>query len=150
MYDEDEEWFCKKNDREDVSPFLSVFLYCPAILFICECACVCVCVLFVPTVGPMGAGRSPLGLLLLPFHSRFWALTLKPKKKKGGKTWRIYNKRRRNIFQQCNSVCFVSMYAQIHSVSSFNEDDFTKTVFIIRKDKEYLFTGSTVCVSSDT
>lgn len=43
---------------------------------------VCVCVLFVPTVGPMGAGRSPLGLLLLPFHSRFWALTLKPKKKK--------------------------------------------------------------------
>lgn len=47
---------------------------------------VCVCVLFVPTVGPMGAGRSPLGLLLLPFHSRFWALTLKPKKKKGGKT----------------------------------------------------------------
>lgn len=62
----------------------------------------------------------------------------------------IYNKRRRNIFQQCNSVCFVSMYAQIHSVSSFNEDDFTKTVFIIRKDKEYLFTGSTVCVSSDT
>lgn len=45
---------------------------------------VCVCVLSVPTptVGPMGAGRSPLGLLLLPFHSRFWALTLKPKKKK--------------------------------------------------------------------
>lgn len=38
---------------------------------------------------------------------------------------------------------------QIHSVSSFN-DEFTKTVFIIRKDKEYLFTGSTVCVCSDT
>lgn len=32
----------KEMTREDVSPFLSVFLYCPAILFICECACVCV------------------------------------------------------------------------------------------------------------
>lgn len=42
------------------------------------------------------------------------------------------------------------MYAQIHSVSSFNDDEFTKTVFIIRKDKEYLFTGSTVCVCIDT
>lgn len=149
MYDEDEEWFCKKNDREDVSPFLSVFLYCPAILFICECACVCVCV--VRTYSrPYGrrqitAWTSPTSLPL-----QILGLNAEAKKKKGGKTWRIYNKRRRNIFQQCNSVCFVSMYAQIHSVSSFNEDDFTKTVFIIRKDKEYLFTGSTVCVSSDT
>lgn len=51
------------------------------------------------------------------------------------------------------------MYAQKHSVSSFNDDDddeddndgdFTKTVFIIRKDKEYLFTGSTGCVCSNT
>lgn len=54
-------------------------------------------------------------------------------------------------------MCFVSTYAQKHSVSSFNDDDeddndgdFTKTVFIIRKDKEYLFTGSTVCVRGDT
>lgn len=49
--------------------------------FICECACVCV-VRTYSTVGPMGAGRSPLGLLLLPFHSRFWALTLKPKRRR--------------------------------------------------------------------
>lgn len=46
----------------------------------CLSVCVLVCVLFIPTVGPMGTGRSPLGLLLLPFHSRFWALMLKPKK----------------------------------------------------------------------
>lgn len=112
----------------------------------CLSVSVPVCVLSVPTptVGPMGAGRSPLGLLLLPFHYRFWALTLKPKRR------RNTTKRRRNIFQQCNSACFVSMYAPIHSVSSFNDDDFTKTVFIIREDKEYLFTGSTVCVCSDT
>lgn len=34
----------------------------------------------------------------------------------------------------------------MHSVSSFIDDAFTKTVFIIRKDKEYLFTGSTASV----
>ena len=32
----------QKEMTEDVSPFLSVFLYCPAILLICECACMCV------------------------------------------------------------------------------------------------------------
>lgn len=54
----------------------------------------------------------------------------------------------RNIFQQCNSVCFVSMCAQIHSVSSFNDDDdFTKTVFIIRGGQSLLvYRESTVCV----
>lgn len=34
----------------------------------------------------------------------------------------------------------------MHSVSSFIDHAFTKTVFIIRKDKEYLFTGSTASV----
>jgi len=47
-------------------------------------------------------------------------------------------------------VCFVLVYAQMRHVSSFNDDDFTKTVFIIRKDKEYLFTESAACVCSDT
>lgn len=43
-------------------------------------------------------------------------------------------------------MCFVSVYTKMHSVSSFIDDAFTKTVFIIRKDKEYLFTGSTASV----
>lgn len=42
-------------------------------------------------------------------------------------------------------MCFILMYAHIHFVFSFN--DFTKTVFMMRKDKEYLFTESTVCVT---
>lgn len=72
--------FAKQNDREDVSPFLSVFLYFPAILSICSCACMCVVRIY-STVGPMGAGRSPLGLLL-PFRSRFLGLNAKAKKRK--------------------------------------------------------------------
>lgn len=75
-----------------------------------------------------------------PARSRFMGLNTEAKKKKKK------NKPRRKIFQQCNSVCFVFTCAGIHSVSSFIDDDFTKTVFIIREDKEYLFTGSTVCV----
>lgn len=46
------------------------------------------------------------------------------------------------LFQQCNCVFY--MYAHVHFVLSFN--DFTKTVFMMRKDKENLFTESTVCV----
>lgn len=70
----------KERDVEDVSPFLSVFLYYPAILFVYVGArvCMCVCVSFIPTVGPMGTGESMLELLF--FHSRVWALMLKPKK----------------------------------------------------------------------
>ncbi len=111
---------------------------------VCLLVCLYVCCVSCTysTVGPMGADRSPLGLLLLSFHSRFLGLNAAAKKRK--KKHDVY-KWRRNIFQQCNSVCFVSVYAQIHSVSSFNDDDFTKTVFIIREDTEYLFTGSCVC-----
>lgn len=79
----------KKIDREDVSPFLSVFLYCPAILFVCECACVWRLYL---QLGPMGRGRSSLGLLLLlPFHSRFLGLNAEAKNKKTNK---LQNKKR--------------------------------------------------------
>lgn len=42
------------------------------------------------------------------------------------------------------------MYAQIHFVSYFNEDNFTKTVFMFQEDKDYLFTGSAVRVCCDT
>lgn len=49
-----------KRTTEDDSPFLSFFLYCPAILLICECTRVCV--MSVRLVGPMGTGRSLLGL----------------------------------------------------------------------------------------
>ena len=105
-----------------------------------------VCVLFVPTVQQALWAQADL---LLPFHYRFLGLNAEAKKKKKKKNM-TYTNKEGIIFQQCNSVCFVLMYAQIHSVSSFNDDDFTKTVFIIREDKEYLFTGSTVCVCSDT
>lgn len=69
-----------QNDREDVSPFLSVFfLYFPAILSVlCLCACACVVGTRSP-VGPKGAGRPPLRRLLLPFHSRFMGLNAKAK-----------------------------------------------------------------------
>lgn len=66
---------------------------------------VCVCVLFVPTVGPMGAGRSPLGLLLLPFHSRFWALTLKPKKKKKEEKHDVYITNEEGISSNSAILC---------------------------------------------
>lgn len=51
----------RRNDREDVSPFLSVFYIA---LQYCLSVSVPVHVLSVPTIGPLGAGRSPLGLLL--------------------------------------------------------------------------------------
>lgn len=100
------------------------------------------------TVGPMGAGRSPLGLLL-SFHSRFLGLNAEAKKqtKMKKKKNTTNTNEEGNIFQQCNSVCFVSMCARIHSVSSFNDDDFTKTVFIIRGGQSLLvYRESTVCV----
>lgn len=81
--------FAKRNDREDVSPFLSVFLYFPAILSICLCPCMSVLHIY-NTVGPMGAGRSPLGLLLLPFHSRFLGLNAKAKKRRKNTTKKEY------------------------------------------------------------
>lgn len=34
------------------------------------------------TIGPMGKHGSPLRLLLITFHSRFWALMLKPKRRR--------------------------------------------------------------------
>lgn len=123
----------------------------PKYLFILPCntvylfVCLYVCCPYLQYNRPYGRRQITAWTSPIPLPLQIWALTLKPKKKK-----KKHDKRRRNIFQQCNSVCFVSMYAQIHSVSSFNDDDFTKTVFIIREDKEYLFTGSTVCVCSDT
>lgn len=79
-----------QNDKEDVSPFLSIFLYCPAILFICQCACMCVVPTY-STVGRYAPSTPDLGL------------NAEAKKKKN------ITKRRRNIFQQCNAVCFVWM-----------------------------------------
>lgn len=93
----------------------------------------------------MGTGRPPLGLVLPPPHSRFLGLNAEAKKKKN----LPYTNEEGISSNSAISVCFVLMCAQIRSVSSFNEDDFTKTVFIIRKDKDYLFTGSTVFVCSD-
>lgn len=95
----------------------------------------------------MGAGRSPLGLLL-SFHSRFLGLNAEAKKqtKMKKKKNTTNTNEEGNIFQQCNSVCFVSMCARIHSVSSFNDDDFTKTVFIIRGGQSLLVYRESVCV----
>lgn len=69
--------FVKHNDREDVSPFLRVFLYCPAILFICECACVCRHYLL---GAPWLQVDHHLDFSYSPPTPDLWALTLKPKK----------------------------------------------------------------------
>lgn len=66
----------RRNDRDDVLPFLSVFYIA---LQYCLSVSVPVHVLSVPTIGPLGTGpRSPLGLLLL-FHFRFLGLNVKAK-----------------------------------------------------------------------
>lgn len=107
-----DEWFCKKKWQRGCFTI-------PECLFILPCntvyllVCLCVCCLYLQYSRPFG--RSPLGLLLLPFHSRFLGLNAEAKKTKENTT---YTNEEGKIFQQCNSVCFVSMYAQIHSVSS--------------------------------
>lgn len=75
----------------------------------CLSVSVPVCVLFVPTVGPMGQADH-----LLPFHSRFWALTLKPKKRRR-KTQDIQTKKE-NLLNSA-IVCFVSTSAKITTLS---------------------------------
>lgn len=100
---------------------------CPAILFY---LCVCLSVSSIFTSGPMGAGWcSPLNCS--PHH--ILGLNAEAKKKRKHE-WRVY------LSSNSAIVCFILMYAHIHFVLSFN-DNFTKTVFILWKDKEYLFTG---------
>lgn len=93
------------------------------------------------TVGPIIAGSASLGISPAHFPLQIWALNAEAKKRKEKQ-----EKCRRNIFQQCNSVRFLLMYTQIHSVSSLNADDFTKTVFIIRKDRVLVYREHCVCL----
>lgn len=90
----------------------------------------------------MGADRSPLGLLLLSFHSRLLGLNAEAKKKK--KNMMYTNEE--GISSNSAILCVLYQCTLKYTISSFNDDDFTKTVFIIQKDTEYLFTGSSVCV----
>lgn len=92
--------FAKRNDREDVSPFLSVFLYCPAILFLCERACVCV---VVPTVGPVGAGWSPS-----PLPLQILGLNAEAKKKKKKNT--RYTNEEGKSSKLCNCVFCIDIH----------------------------------------
>lgn len=119
------------NDRADVSPFLSVFLLPCNTVYLW----VCLYSLFIHILGPVGAGRSPR----TPFPLRLWALTLKPKRRE---------KHEERISLPTVQLCVLYCCMLKYTVLSFN--DFTKTVFITRKDKEYLFTGMTVCVCHDT
>lgn len=88
----------------------------------------------------MGAGRSPLGLLPLPFNSRFLGLNAKAKKRRINTTKKEY----------LPTVQFYVFSIGVHFVSYFNEDNFTKTVFMFREDRDYLFTGSAASVCCDT
>lgn len=76
----------------------------------CLCVSVPVCVLFVPTVGLWAQADH-----LLPFHSRFWALTLKPKKRRRRKTQDKQTKKE-NLLNSA-IVCFVSTSAKITTLS---------------------------------
>lgn len=99
------------------------------------------------TVGPMGVRQITAWTSPTPLPLQTLGLNADAKKKKKNTTYT----NKEGISSNSAILCVLYLtYAQIHSVSSFNDDDFTKTVFIIRKDKEYLFTGSTVCVCSDT
>lgn len=113
----------------------------------CLSVSVLVCVLFVPTLGPMGAGRSPLGLLLLPFHSRFWALTLKPKRRR--RKTKNANKRRRKIFQQCNSLCFVSIYTLKYTLSRLLMMIYQNSIYNPKGQRVLVYREHCVCVCSD-
>lgn len=90
----------------------------------------------------MGTDRSPLGLLLLSFHSRFLGLNAEAKKRKKN----VMYTNEEGISSISAILCVLYRCTLKYTISSFNDDDFTKTVFIIQKDKEYLFTGSRVCV----
>lgn len=85
--------FAKRNDREDVSPFLSVFLYCPAILFICVCACMCVVRTYSRPYGRrlITAWTSPT-----PLPLQILGLNAEAKKKEEEEKHKIY--KRRKIF----------------------------------------------------
>lgn len=95
---------------------------------------------------PYGRGQITAWASPTPLPLQILGLIAEAKKKKKKKKKNTTYTNEEGISSN-SAILFVrSMYTQIHSVSSFNDDDFTKTVFIIRKDKEYLFTGSTVCV----
>lgn len=105
--------FAKRNDREDVSPFLSVFLYCPAILFICECACVCVVRTYSRPYGrrliTAWTSPSPLPLQILGLNAEA------KKRRRRRKTLDIQTKKE-NLLNSA-IVCFVSTYAKITTLS---------------------------------
>lgn len=73
--------FMKERDVEDVSPFLSVFLYYPAILFVYVGARVCMCVCVVYTYSrPHGHRWINAWTALLPLQSL--GLNAKAKKRR--------------------------------------------------------------------
>lgn len=99
------------------------------------------------TVGPMGAGRSPLGLLLHPFHSRFLGLNAEAKKKKTNMT-RVSEE---GISSNSAILCVLYRCSLKYTLSHLLlMMILPKQYFIIREDKEYLFTRNTVCVCSNT
>lgn len=126
----------KRKVKEDVSTFLSVFFK----IFPCNTVhlWMCLFVLFVFTVGLMGTGSD---LSSPHFHSRLWALTLKPKTRQISDT---------EMKKPCNCCVFYRRSLEYTLSRLFNNDFTKKTVFIIWKDKEYLFTRETACVWNGT
>ena len=134
--------FAKRNDKEDVSPFLSMFFILPCntvYLLVCLYACCS----YLHYSRPYWHRQITAWTSPTPFPLRIWALNAEAKKKKK-------NKRNVEGISSNSAILCVLYQCTLKYTPSFNDDDFTKTVFIIRKDKEYLFTGSTVCVCSDT
>lgn len=132
--------FDKRNDREDVFTIpqclFFINIYCPAILFICECASVCV--MLVSSIGPMGTKQitSQSSTASLPLQT----LGLNNEAKKRGKVPEIIIRVKKECLQTVQSCILFCINVHSNTLSCLFNDDFTKTVFIIRKDKEYLFT----------